>query len=179
MRHILLNLGRGWLVLWMLAIPIIHIHPEVDHAHGAHQHNHSAQYHSLFSEDHLQEFHEHSHPVSLHHSRTSPESIEGDHVFDHVFHQTEIGFSFLNKSGADPIVPQGPAGSLVSSKDPSVKFLRLIAETYPSRGSPPNWLFVSQHRVRPPPQTFLFSKVLVRHVPQLIQGSCGVCFLWP
>ena len=151
LRHILLNLGRGWLVVWVLAIPLIHIHPEVGHAHGAHDHIHNAQYHSLFSEDHSHEFHKHSHSSPSYLSGTSSESIEGDHLFDHVFHTPEIGFSLLNKTGHDPLVPPGPAGSLVISNYASLKYFRLITRTYPSRGSPPHWLFVAQHRVRPPP----------------------------
>ena len=155
LRHMLLNLGRGWLVVWVLVIPLIHIHPEIDHAHGTHDHFHSAQYHSLFSEDHLHEFHGHAHPVPSHLSGTSSESIEDDHLFDHIFQHPEIGFSLLNKSGDDPLVPPGPGGFLVISDYASTKSILLIANTSHSRGSPPYWLLVSQHRVRPPPFLFI------------------------
>ena len=151
LRHIFLNLGRGWLVVWILVIPLIHIHPEVGHAHGVHDHIHRAQYHSLFSEEHSQDVHQHSQPAPLHLSGAFSESIEGAHLFDHVFNHQEIGFSLLNKSGDDPLVPPGQGGVLVISDYPGLKLLRLIAGSYSSRGSPPNWLFVSQHRVRPPP----------------------------
>ena len=151
LRYILLNLGRGWLVVWMLVIPLIHIHPEIRHAHGAQDHIHKAQYHSLFSEEHTHEFHEHSHPAPLHLSKAFSESIESEHIFDHVFNHQEIGFSLLNKSGDDPLVPPGPGGVLVISDYPSLKIIRLLAGSDFSQGSPHTGLFDSQHRVRPPP----------------------------
>jgi hypothetical protein len=138
-------------VVWVLVVPLIHIHPEVDHAHGVKGHVHGAQYHSVFLEDPSYEFHEHSHSGSLPSSGGASESIQRDPLFDHVYNHSEIGFSLLNKSGDDPIVPPGPGGFLPISDRPSNQKNRIRAETYPSRGSPPNRFLVFQHRVRPPP----------------------------
>lgn len=39
----------GWLILWLLAIPLVHIHPESDHRHGTPDHVHGGQFHTLLS----------------------------------------------------------------------------------------------------------------------------------
>ena len=41
------TLLRVWLVLWVITLPLIHIHPEVDHAHGMLGHVHGGTYHSI------------------------------------------------------------------------------------------------------------------------------------
>ncbi|MEX0829124.1 MAG: hypothetical protein WD032_02675 [Nitrospirales bacterium] len=38
---------RLWLVLWVITLPLIHIHPEADHAHGMSGHVHGGTYHSI------------------------------------------------------------------------------------------------------------------------------------
>ncbi len=38
---------RVWLVLWVITLPLIHIHPEVDHAYGMSGHVHGGTYHSI------------------------------------------------------------------------------------------------------------------------------------
>lgn len=38
-----------WASLWMLAAPLIHIHPEADHRHGADDHKHGGTVHTVFS----------------------------------------------------------------------------------------------------------------------------------
>lgn len=40
-----------WLTLWMIAIPLVHVHPEADHAHGAPAHMHGGTVHTVFSGD--------------------------------------------------------------------------------------------------------------------------------
>ena len=63
MHKILLRL---WLVLWVITLPLIHIHPEVDHAHGMTGHIHGGTYHSILvntpvhaHQGHEQEEHHH------------------------------------------------------------------------------------------------------------------------
>ena len=38
---------RVWLVLWVITLPLVHIHPEADHAHGQSDHVHGGTYHSI------------------------------------------------------------------------------------------------------------------------------------
>ena len=40
-----------WASLWMLAAPLVHIHPEADHHHGATDHRHGGTVHTVFSPD--------------------------------------------------------------------------------------------------------------------------------
>ena len=40
----------GWLSLWMVVIPFMHIHAEVAHDHGQQAHVHKAVAHSIFSD---------------------------------------------------------------------------------------------------------------------------------
>jgi len=44
MRKTLLRL---WLVIWVVSLPLVHIHPEADHAHGMSGHVHGGAYHSI------------------------------------------------------------------------------------------------------------------------------------
>ena len=40
-----------WVSLWMLAAPLVHIHPEADHRHGDTSHVHGGTVHTVFSQD--------------------------------------------------------------------------------------------------------------------------------
>ena len=42
---------RGWVVLWLLALPLFHIHPETDPHHGEAGHVHAVAVHTVFSGD--------------------------------------------------------------------------------------------------------------------------------
>ena len=41
------TLLRLWLVIWVISLPLVHIHPEADHAHGMSGHVHGGAYHSI------------------------------------------------------------------------------------------------------------------------------------
>jgi len=45
------HLLRGWVVLWLLALPLFHIHPETDPHHGEAGHVHAVAVHTVFSGD--------------------------------------------------------------------------------------------------------------------------------
>ena len=40
---------RAWAVVWLLAFPLFHIHPETDPHHGEAGHIHAAAVHTVFS----------------------------------------------------------------------------------------------------------------------------------
>ncbi|UCH91832.1 MAG: hypothetical protein JSU60_03785 [Nitrospirota bacterium] len=44
MRNAFLQL---WLIVWVITLPLVHIHPEADHAHGMSGHVHGGTYHSI------------------------------------------------------------------------------------------------------------------------------------
>ena len=48
-----------WLSLWMLAVPLVHVHPEADHRHGTSDHLHGGTVHTVFSKDLTCEFSAH------------------------------------------------------------------------------------------------------------------------
>ena len=151
LQHIFCNMGRGWLVVWMLLVPLIHIHPEIAHSHGAHEHIHGSQYHSVFSDDQSQEFHKHFHSAHSHYLRNTSQTINGNHLYDHVYNPPEIGFSFLTKSGADLLDSPGPAKLLLFSDCSYLNNICFLVKSHPSQGSPFHRLLGFHLRVRPPP----------------------------
>jgi hypothetical protein len=36
-----------WLIVWVITLPLVHIHPDADHAHGMSGHIHGGTYHSI------------------------------------------------------------------------------------------------------------------------------------
>jgi len=50
-RVLLPPILRGWIVLWVLAVPLFHVHPEADQRHGDPGHIHGGTVHTVFSGD--------------------------------------------------------------------------------------------------------------------------------
>ncbi len=42
-------MGITWVSIWMLIVPLVHVHPEVEHTHGDLAHTHHAGTHMVFS----------------------------------------------------------------------------------------------------------------------------------
>lgn len=89
------HLLRAWAVLWLLALPLFHIHPETDPHHGEAGHIHAAAVHTVFSADLEGEFGEHR---DAHHHAQDTEaglslSTEGPHAWNA---DPELSFSLLN-----------------------------------------------------------------------------------
>ncbi len=55
-----------WAALWMLAAPLVHIHPEADHRHGDPGHVHGGTVHTVFSKDLNCEFSHYNHASVAH-----------------------------------------------------------------------------------------------------------------
>ena len=151
-RRIPFLLGRGWLVAWVLVVPLIHIHPEVDHAHGAPGHVHGGLIHSVLSKDLSCEFYGHSHspaPDSPHSHHST--LMTSRHFSGHLLNHDEIAFSLLSKQGDTLVVSPEQSDSLLSSDPPRTAIIHSFTQTICSRGSPPTYLFAAQHHIRPPP----------------------------
>lgn len=89
------SLLRAWAVLWLLALPLFHIHPETDPHHGEAGHIHAAAVHTVFSADLEGEFEDH-HDAHHHAQDTDSEpflSAQGPHTWEN---DHELGFSLLN-----------------------------------------------------------------------------------
>jgi len=77
-----------WLAAWMLAVPLVHVHPEADHQHGQASHFHGGLTHSVFSAD-----------LPCEYRAASPDNVP--HVASHSAHEfdhPEIGFSLLTSA---------------------------------------------------------------------------------
>lgn len=89
------NFLRGWVVLWLLAVPLFHIHPETDPHHGEAGHVHAAAVHTIFSGDLEGEFGEQREGA---HATPGAEagpafSAEGPHAWNT---DPELNLSLLN-----------------------------------------------------------------------------------
>src|SRR5690349_18254979 len=73
-----------WAALWMLAAPLVHIHPEADHRHGDPSHIHGGTVHTVFSPDLSCEFSNHDHA-----SLSATESRCPHHLIAQPFHGAE------------------------------------------------------------------------------------------
>ncbi|MDR4502512.1 MAG: hypothetical protein MRJ96_13770 [Nitrospirales bacterium] len=95
------HLSHIWLMLWLVALPLVHVHPEADHAHGAQHHRHGGLVHSVLSQDLTCEFHQHSpseHSAML---EPSPDDWTCEHTATHQLTHEEIDFSLLVPSPED------------------------------------------------------------------------------
>jgi hypothetical protein len=79
-----------WASLWMLAAPLFHVHPDVDHHHGEAGHTHRGTFHAVWSPDLDCEFDSHE---------DHEDTVSGPAQFAHSGDShLEIGLSLLNDS---------------------------------------------------------------------------------
>ena len=97
---------KVWLIVWVIALPLVHIHPEADHAHGIPGHVHGGTYHTVLSNTPICAYEGHQH----HHNSfssgetfgttgTSEPPLHPPHGLEH----STLTFSVLNSS-IDPIL---------------------------------------------------------------------------
>lgn len=92
--HIML---RAWIMIWMLAVPLFHVHPEADHHHGEAGHIHGGTVHTVFSPDLDGEFTSHQGTPAA----VEPQSADLSTFAKHRAHASdyaELGFSFVSDS---------------------------------------------------------------------------------
>ena len=154
-RPILRVLSRLWLVLWLLLVPLFHIHPEADHAHGSPNHQHGGTFHSVLSEDLDCEFHEHA----IQHETLFGKDHHGhmgcDHSAGHHLNHDEIDFPLLKNSFDDPIANQHePVVFLHTHSDQQTLGSLIIDQRLCSERSPPIRIHAFHPFIRPPPSFF-------------------------
>jgi hypothetical protein len=95
----------AWVAVWMLAAPLVHIHPEADHLHGEVGHVHGGTVHTVFSPDLSCEFSGYDHaPVEPKESRCPL------HLIAQPFHGAEhFEIDLVLASSAEPQVGKGTA----------------------------------------------------------------------
>ncbi len=140
-----------WLVLWLIAIPLVHIHPEADHAHGAQGHNHEGMFHSVFSQDLACEFHNHhaADPSLAEEIVASLSSCQ--HAHAHQLTHDEIGFSLLSGSSNDSFTDDESPLFFLSSPGLSQLNAHVGNHSLSPERPPPYQLLETTHRIRPPP----------------------------
>lgn len=87
----------AWLTAWMLAVPLVHVHPEADHHHGESDHVHGGLTHTVFSAD-LPCEHGSDDGGSGASAADTDEHSPVVGQFAHAFDHPEVGFSFLISS---------------------------------------------------------------------------------
>jgi len=129
---------KVWLVLWVITLPLVHIHPEADHAHGMSGHVHGGTYHTVLSTTPICAYEDHQH----HHDSFSPgepfgTSDSSSHL-PHGFEHATYSFSVLNSS-IDPIL-EGSASystcdavSACETETPRLSFVSVIDTSPPAR----------------------------------------------
>lgn len=88
---------QAWVIVWMLAVPLFHVHPEADHHHGEVGHVHGGTVHTVFSPDLDGEYDDHQHTTDgFGHSMPSHVAVSGHP--SHAVEYAEFAFSFLSDS---------------------------------------------------------------------------------
>lgn len=146
-RHPLL---RAWAILWLIAIPLFHIHPEIDPHHGQAGHVHAAAVHTVFSADLDGEFgHHHDQvPATMDPDAGLPLSSGSLHPLTA---DPEFGFSLLHNSpdrkcfkpGLIHLIflshlglPPPPRPDLTEEEDASTPCPGLVVHEIPARAPP-------------------------------------------
>ncbi len=138
-------------MLWLVAIPLVHVHPEADHAHGAQEHQHGGLFHSVFSQDLACEFHNHidDRPHTPEIDKEGPTHCHQTQA--HLHTHDEIGFSLLGGSPNDSSINQTPFTFLIPHTHSSSLQLSSAALPPSSQQSPPFQRSAPLSPIRPPP----------------------------
>nr|MBI3613123.1 hypothetical protein [Nitrospirota bacterium] len=131
-----------WVMLWMVVIPLVHIHPETDHHHGDIGHTHGGTAHTVFSSDLPCEY-------ATHHS--APVTIAAISHVAHDLDHPEIGFS-LAVSGDRPLGKAALAEALSSSAQDLLPQLTGSTRSNPFLRSPQSILLLASRLSRAPPR---------------------------
>lgn len=86
-----------WACAWMLAVPLFHVHPDVDHRHGEATHVHAGTVHTVLSHDLDCESDSHD-QIGANGEAAHPGTTLSSHVSHSGVGHPEFGFSFLNDS---------------------------------------------------------------------------------
>lgn len=92
--HIVLHV---WVIAWLLAVPLFHVHPETEQHHGEVGHIHGGTFHTVFSGDLDGEFvpHEHGADTPTAAGSALPLVAEISHAWEE---HPELAFSLLSDS---------------------------------------------------------------------------------
>lgn len=137
-----------WVSLWMLMVPLFHVHPEADHRHGGEDHKHGGIVHTIFSADLQCEF-----SVYNHASAADDESRCPLHLTAHPFHGAEhLEIDVVLASSTEPQVGKGTALDVAahSSHAPPPARLHAVWQPQPSPSLTNIFLTTSRSSRAPP-----------------------------
>jgi hypothetical protein len=120
----------AWVSLWMLMVPLFHVHPEADHRHGDANHVHGGTVHTVFSPDLPCEFSFYDHASVADHESRCPLHLIAQPL--HGFEHFEI--DVVLASSAEPQVGKGTALDVAahSSHAPPPARLHAVWQPQPS-----------------------------------------------
>jgi hypothetical protein len=128
-----------WTILWVLAAPLIHIHPDADHRHGAVDHWHGGTVHTVFSPDLNCEFSRYDHAVAAAHESRCPL-----HLIAQPLHGAEhLEIDFILASSAEPQVGKGTGLDVAAHSVYVNQPLRLLVTRQPCPGPSSTNLFLA------------------------------------
>jgi hypothetical protein len=82
-----------WASIWMLMVPLFHVHPEADHRHGDASHVHGGTIHTVFSPDLECEYTETVHDPTC--PKAAHQHLQARAHPSHALNHPEIEFSLL------------------------------------------------------------------------------------
>lgn len=130
----------AWGILWMLMVPLFHVHPEAAHRHGNSGHVHGGIVHTVFSPDPAREHTAHIHDSSS--LETDYQHFQAGSRVGHAFSHPEIEFSLLGASSDRSAgKPEPTATGLPEVGSPPVQRVVFAASTLPVLS--PTVLFLS------------------------------------
>ena len=145
--HIML---RAWIMIWMLAVPLFHVHPEADQHHGEAGHIHGGTVHTVFSPDLDGEFTSPRNTAATAEIRPTNQVAVFSHR-SHALDYAELGFSFVSDS-TDRSLPKPLVTAMFLIEPPAhlaVRWSRSIRVA--PTGSQPLALFTRDIPSRAPP----------------------------
>src|SRR5207237_5218575 len=86
----------AWLMIWMVAVPLVHVHPEADHRHGNSGHVHGGIIHTVLSPDLECEYAARVHDETCRGAAHHHLQVSGHP--GHAFTHPEIEFSLLGQA---------------------------------------------------------------------------------
>lgn len=110
------SLLRVWIMAWMLALPLFHIHPEADHHHGEAGHIHGGTVHTIFSPDLDGEFDSRQEATTTYEPQLTHSIAVSGHPAQ-ASDYAELGFSFVSDS-TDRTHPKPLASSALIVEPP-------------------------------------------------------------
>lgn len=148
----LCSVTRVWVIVWMLGIPLIHVHPEVDHHHGGAGHTHGGTVHTVFARGPDCGLAAHKEDCGYATRMFAGFPVLG--TFGHPAEQPEIPLWLLsdstNRKSSKPTVANQALAESVEL--PDIPHSRVLHET-PSQ-SPPRSFLTLEGLARAPPSRF-------------------------